>query len=113
MHRQGCRHIRPWSMHAQCSAIVFHVKPGADRTHWPIQHVSVRSTAHGPFSHSVCRRVPLRDRVARQKRGSASGLPSVAMRRAARLLQGDAGVGGFRRAGHESALIVSMGQCRQ
>jgi len=83
------------------------------RCHQPNQQVSARSTAHRPFSHSVCRRVPLRDRVARQKRGSASGLPSVAIRRAARLLQGDAGVGGFRRAGHESALIVSMGQCHQ
>lgn len=29
--------------------------------------------------------------MARQKRGSASGLPSAAMRRAAQLLQGDAG----------------------
>ena len=52
---------------------------------------------HTPFSHSVSHGVPLRDRMARQKRGSASGLPSVAMRRAARLLQGDAGEGGVRR----------------
>ena len=67
------------------------------RCHQPNQQVSARSTAHRPFSHSVCRRVPLRDRVARQKRGSASGLPSVAMRRAARLLRGDAREGGVRR----------------
>ena len=46
---------------------------------------------HTPFSHSLSHRVPLRDPGARQKRGSASGLPSAAMRRAARLLQGDAG----------------------
>ena len=52
---------------------------------------------HTPFSHSLSHGVPLRDRMARQKRGSASGLPSVAMRRAARLLQGDAGEGGVRR----------------
>ena len=56
MHRQGCWHIRPWSMHAQCSAIVFHVKadvngatnqisksqPGPRRTDpSPIQYVVV------------------------------------------------------------------------
>lgn len=37
MHRQGCWHIRPWSMHAQCSAIVFHVKPavGCSLTRFP------------------------------------------------------------------------------
>ena len=32
MQRQGCWHIRPWSMHAQCSAIVFHVKPAVCRS---------------------------------------------------------------------------------
>lgn len=32
MHRQGCRHIRTWSMHAQYSAIVFHVKPAVCRS---------------------------------------------------------------------------------
>ena len=52
---------------------------------------------HTPFSHSLSHGVPLRDRMARQKRGSASCLPSVAMRRAARLLRGDAGEGGVRR----------------
>ena len=97
LRKHGCQHIRRWSTHAQRSAIMFHVKPGVDRSHWPIQHVSARSTARAPFSHSLSHRVPLRDRVARQKRGSASGLPSVAMRRAARLLRGDAGEGGVRR----------------
>lgn len=52
---------------------------------------------HTPFSHLLSHRVPLRERVARQKRGSASCLPSVAMRRAARLLRGDAGESGVRR----------------
>ena len=67
------------------------------RCHCPNQHVSARSTARAPFSHLLSHRVPLRERVARQKRGSASCLPSVAMRRAARLLRGDAGEGGVRR----------------
>ena len=93
----GRQPIGRWSIPTQCSTFMFHVKPGVDRSHWPIQHVSARSTARAPFSHSLSHRVPLRDRVARQKRGSASGLPSVAMRRAARLLRGDAGEGGVRR----------------
>lgn len=39
LRRQGRRHIGKRGTHAQRSAIMFHVKPGADRTHWPIQHV--------------------------------------------------------------------------
>ena len=54
LRRHRRQHIRRWSMRAQRSAIMFHVKPGVDRTHWRIQHVSARSTAHGPFSHSLC-----------------------------------------------------------
>lgn len=100
-------------MHAQHSAIMFHVKPGAHRTHWPIQYVSARSTAHGFFSHSLCHCVPPRDPGARQKHGDVSGLPSVVMTRVARLLRGDAGEGGVRRARHESALVISMGQCHR
>ena len=111
MHRQGCWHIRPWSMHAQCSAIVFHVKPGADRTHWPIQHVSVRSTARAPFSHSLSHRVPLRDQEG-QNRGETSGMHGIAMTRAARQ-HGETRERGIKRAGHKSALIVGMGQCQR
>ena len=76
---------------AQRSTIMFHVKPGVDRAHRPVQRASATSTVHAPFSHSPVHRVPLREPGEDLKRGDAAGLPSVAMMRAARLLQGDTG----------------------
>ena len=76
---------------------MFHVKPDVNGE--PLTNSASLSHVrwHTPFSHLLSHRVPLRERVARQKRGSASCLPSVAMRRAARLLRGDAGESGVRR----------------
>ena len=97
-------------MYAQRSTIVFHVKPGVKRSHWPTQRVSARSTAHGPFSHSLCHRVALRDREG-QKRGETSGMHGISMTRAARQ-HGETRERG-KRAGHESALIVGMRKCQR
>lgn len=57
----GRQPIGRWSIHTQCSTFMFHVKPGVDRTHWPIQRVSAAFTGHAPFSHSPSRRMRLSD----------------------------------------------------
>ena len=57
----GRQPIGRWSIPTQCSTFMFHVKPGVDRTHWPIQRVSATFTGHAPFSHSPSRRVQLSD----------------------------------------------------
>jgi len=37
-HIIGCQAIGTWNMRTQRSAIMFHVKPGVNRTRWLIQH---------------------------------------------------------------------------
>ena len=84
LRKHGCQHIRRWSTHAQRSAIMFHVKPGVDRSHWPILHVSARSTTRTPFSHSLCRCVPPRDtrrRVRSTQRCHDAGRTAATRRR--------------------------------
>lgn len=70
---------------------MFYVKPGVDCAQRPVQRASATSAEDAPFSHSPVHRVPLREPGEELKRGDAAGLPSVAMMRAARLLQGDTG----------------------
>ena len=84
LRRHRRQHIRRWSMRAQRSAIMFHVKPGVDRSHWPIQHVSARSTARTPFSHSLSRCMPPRDarrRVRSTQRCHDAGRTAATRRR--------------------------------
>lgn len=76
---------------AQRSTIMFHVKPGVDCAQRPVQRASATSAEDAPFSHSPVHRVPLREPGEDLKCGDVAGLPSVAMTRAARLLQGDTG----------------------
>ena len=76
---------------AQRSTIMFHVKPGVDCAQRPVQRASATSAEDAPFSHSPVHRVPLREPGEDLKRSDAAGLPSVALTRAARLLQGDTG----------------------
>ena len=89
--RQGRQQIGKRSTQAQRSMIMFHVEPGVDCAQRPVQRASATSAGDAPFSHSPVHRVPPREPGEDQKRGDAAGLPSVAMTRAARLLQGDTG----------------------
>ena len=83
------RKIGKRSTQAQRSAIMFHVKPGVCCAQRPVQRASATSAGDAPFSHSPVHRVPPREPGEDQKRSDAAGLPSVALTRAARLLQGD------------------------
>ena len=89
--RQGRRQIGKRGTQAQRSTIMFHVKPGVDCAQRPVQRASATSAEDTPFSHSPVHRVPLREPGEDLKRSDAAGLPSVALTRAARLLQGDTG----------------------
>ena len=72
----GRQPIGRWSIPTQCSTFMFHVKPGVDRTHWPIQRVSATFTGHASFSHSPSRRMRLND-PGRTQETSGSGEPDT------------------------------------